>query len=379
MKRLQMTPALIAQIKAAVGEDVDPSGFAVFEVIAINSLPLPGKDGSIFERAQITPLTLRQMVDSVEGGNTLPLILNHDMSGLPVGRVFKAALHSAPTGELEMRALFYVDGTNAELADKIDAGSLDEVSVGFLASQLLCSECGWDYRGEEAGWTNFMERTCGNGHTIGTDGVHLNLVGLQTFSELSLVTRGAASKPKIVGRSASKLATPLQALAARGFEIDELFCTASKGENVVDLNVVMTQLTQKTTEAATATVQLTAMTAERDTAQANLTAAQARIAELEAAAGTPAPEAAELETAKADLAAATEALTGIYTRLATAASSDAPAPTSIADLTAGIDTLQSELTALIPVGGAAASSQSKDGDAGSKFNANLASAFVTPR
>lgn len=376
MKRLPMTPALIAQIKAAVGEDVDPEGFAVFEVIAVNSLPLPGKDGSIFERAQITPLTLRQMVDSIEGGNHLPLIMNHNMESVPVGRVFKAALSAAQTGEIEMRALFYVDQTNAELAAKIDAGSLDETSVGFLASQLLCSECGWDYRGEDAGWSNFMDRTCENGHTIGSDGVHLNLVGLQTFSELSLVTRGAASKPKIVGRSASKLALPLQALAARGFEIDELFCTASKGEYNVDLNTVLTQLSEKTTLAATAQVQVTQLTAERDDLQTRLTAAEARVAELAAAEN---PDAAALETAQTELSTATAVLTDIYTKLATAAGSDAEVPQSVTDLKAGIDKFQSDLTALIPVGGAAASTQNDGEESGAKFNASTASAFVTPR
>lgn len=379
MKRLPMTPALIAQIKAAVGQDVDPEDFAVFEVIAINSLPLPGKDGSIFERAQITPLTLRQMVDSVEGGNHLPLIMNHDMSTTPLGRVFKAALYTADTGEIEMRALFYVDATNADIAAKIDAGSLDETSVGFLASQLLCSECGWDYRGEDADWSNFMDRTCDNGHTIGSDGVHLNLVGLQTFSELSLVTRGAASKPKIVGKSASKLTAPLQALAARGFEIDELYCTASKGDYDVDLTATLAKLTEQTVLAATAQADVTRLTVERDTARTELGTSQARVAELEAAAGTPAPEAAELEAAQAEVVLATEVLTDIHTKLATAAGSDAAAPASIADLKAGIDTLQSELTALIPVGGAAASTQNGADPSGSKYNASMAAAFVTPR
>lgn len=381
MKRLPMTPQLISQIKAAVGDDVDPEGFAVFEVIAINSLPLPGKDGSIFEKAQITPLTLRQMVDSIEGGNTLPLILNHDMSGVPVGRVFKAALHTASTGEMEMRSLFYIDGTNAELADKIDAGSLDEVSVGFLASQLLCSECGWDYRGEEADWSNFLDRTCGNGHTIGTDGVHLNLVGLQTFSELSLVTRGAANKPKIVGKSASKLAAPLQALAARGFEVNELVCTASKGEYNVDLSALTAQLTTLSGEAAVAKAEVVTLTAERDALQTDLTARDTRISELEAALAEASntPDASAAMASAAELAEARETLTDIYTKLAVAAGSDVPAPESIADLKAGIDELQSKLTALIPVGGAAATTQNDKGDVGAKFNASTAAAFVTPR
>jgi hypothetical protein len=370
-----MTPSLVAQIKASVGSDVDPENFAVFEVIAVNSLPLPGKRGTFFEDAQVTPLTLKQMADSINAGNHLPLIFNHDLSGIPVGRVFRAELLVAATGELEVRSLFYIDDTNPELAAKVDAGSLDEVSVQFLATQLLCSECDFDYRGEEATWSNFMERTCANGHTVGTDGVHVRLVGLQTFTELSLVTRGAADKPKIVGKSQSKLAAPLQALAARGFEIDELVCTASKGEFQVDINAVLTQLTDQTTAAATAKAELATATAALTTANANLATAQATIATMEATAGTPAPEVAELAAAQTEATEARAVLTDLYTRLATAAGSQTPAPESIADLKAGIEEHQSKLTALIPVGGLSNSNTQSDPETGAKFNAGAASAY----
>lgn len=65
MKRLQLTPELIAKIKTAVGEDVDPSGFAVFESISLNTLPLPGKQGTLFENATTSTLTLKQMADYI--------------------------------------------------------------------------------------------------------------------------------------------------------------------------------------------------------------------------------------------------------------------------------------------------------------------------
>lgn len=384
MKRLPLTPELIASIKLAVGEDVDVNdSFAVFESISLNTLPLPGKDGTIFEKARVSLLTLKQMVDSINGGNHLPLIHGHKLDTIPVGRVFKAALSLDEAGNAELRTLWYIDPTEADLAAKIDAGSLDEVSVQFLASQILCSECDFDYRDPvEATWANFRERTCNNGHKIGEDGVHARLVGLSVFTELSLVTRGAASKPKIVGKSASKLAAPLQALAAKGFEVDELFLAASKGEVEVDLTAVLSQLAEQTTAAATAAANLTAMTAERDAAVTRAETAEGRVTELEAAAAAAddGGTTAALETAEADVTLAREFLADVYTKLATAAGeTDVSAPESIADLKAGIEKHQTDLSALLPIGGAAASTQNKDGQTGAKFNASAASAFRANR
>lgn len=382
MKRLPLTPELIAQIKAAVGEDVDVTeDFAVFENISLNTLPLPGKDGTIFEKAQVSLLTLKQMVDSINGGNHLPLIHGHDLDSIPVGRVFKAGLSLDQLGNAELRTLFYIDPTEAKLASKVDAGSLDEVSVQFLASQILCSECDFDYRGDEATWANFRDRTCSNNHIIGTDGVHVRLVGLAVFTELSLVTRGAADKPKIVGKSQSKLAAPLQALAARGFEVDELFLAASKGEFEVDLTAVLAQLTEKTTEAATATAQLSSVTAERDAAVEACDAANTRVTELEAqiAAATD-TDAEAAAAATAELAEARTFLADIFVKLATAAGeTDVTAPETITELKAGIEKHQSDLSALLPVGGAAASTQTNDAKAGAKFNASQARAFAVAR
>lgn len=385
MKRLPMTPELIAEIKSVVGEDVDPSGFAVFEAIAANNLPLPGKDGLIFEKAIITPLTLQQMADNINGGNHLPLIRNHDLAETPYGRVFRAKTMFADDGSVELRSLFYIDDTEPEIAAKLDTGSLDEVSVQLLASQILCSECGFDYRGEEADWTNFMDRACNNGHEVGKDGVHVRLVGLQIFTELSLVTRGAAKNPKIVGKSASKLAAPLQALAARGFEVDTLFLTASKGELKVDLQVLLAQLDEKTTLAATATANLATVTAERDavigerdTITEERDAALTRVSELEAAA-TEDTEAAQLADVTSERDEAKAILADIFTKLATASGSTDAAPETIADLKAGIEGFQSKLTAIIPVGGAGADTRSTEPHLGTKFDSNRAAAFKSNR
>jgi hypothetical protein len=386
MKRLQLTPELIAKIKAAVGEDVDPSNFAVFENVSLNTLPLPGKQGGLFENARVSALTLKQMADAINAQDgSLPLMLLHDMDAMPVGRVFEGATGMNPTGDAELRTLFYVDPTEEKLAAKVDNGTIDEVSVQFLASEILCSECSFDYRGEDASFENLLTRTCANGHTVGEDGVHVRLVGLAAFTELSLVPRGAANKPKIVGKSQSKLAAPLQRLAAKGFEVSELFCAASLGEVNVDLTALLARNEEIVTENVTLKAQVTSLTGERDTATAALEAANGtigerdtRIAELEtelAAANEVdgAAAAAERDEAKTFLAE-------IFNKLAVAAGEEnIQAPETIADLKAGIEQRQAKLSAILPVGGAAASTQTAKPEVGAKFNASLASVLVGNR
>lgn len=350
-----MTPTLSAQIKAAVGEDVDTENLAVFEAIALNTKPLPGKNGTIFEQAMIMPVTLSQMASSLNSGKHLPLISDHQLMGEPKGRVFAGGLEYASDGGIELRVLFYLDPTEFNLIAKLNSGSLDEVSVQFLSSQFLCSECGWDYFAPGATSDNFYERTCGNGHTIGTDGVHAELVGLDTFLELSLVARGAADTPKIIGKSASKLAPATQLrLAASGVEIDGLICRGIQGEAPVTTPIDFTKLTSDLVAAQVGVATLTAgqvtLTAERDALTASLTAANAELAttktELEAAKAAP--------TNEADYQLALTFLSDVFTKVAVAAGKTDPAPATVAELQAGILEMTSDLTAILPVGGVSA-------------------------
>lgn len=249
MKRLELTPALLQLIKDRVGPDVDLEGIAVFESISLNTKPLPGKKGTLWEGAVATPLTLRQIADHINNGGHIPLVQDHNLAETPTGRVFAAGLDYADDGSFEMRTLFYLDKTEAVMAAKIDSGSMDEVSISFLPTSYLCSECGWDYLGEGANFENLFTRTCANDHEIGKDHVHVNMVGLNQLIELSLVARGAADKPKIVGRSASKLApASAQRLAARGFEFESLICQASRGEDLVDVSKLTADLIEAKTE-----------------------------------------------------------------------------------------------------------------------------------
>lgn len=369
-----MTPELSAQIKAAVGEDVDTENLAVFEAIALNTKPLPGKNGSIFEQATIMPITLNQMAISLNSGKHIPLISDHQLMGEPKGRVFAGGIEYAPDGGLELRVLFYLDPTEQTLIAKLNAGTLDEVSVQFLSSQFLCSACGWDYFGPEKSFENFNTRTCANGHTIGEDGTHAELVGLDTFLELSLVARGAADTPKIIGKSASKLApaTKLR-LAASGVEIDGLVCRGIAGESPVADPIDFTKLTSDLVTAqvgvATLTADKTALTASLADAGTQVVSLTAEVADLTAK--LTAAEAAP--TNEADYQIALTFLKDVFTKVATAAGKTDEAPATVALLQAGILEMTSDLTAILPVGGVAAAAGSDSNDK----PAIVASAFST--
>jgi hypothetical protein len=361
MKQLPMTPQLSDLIHLAVGPDVETANLAVFEAISLNNAPLPGKNGTIFENAVVMPITLRQMADSIAGGNHLPLISDHQMMGEPKGRVFAAELTynqdaATSAGDLELRTLFYLDPTETVLIAKLNSGSLDEVSVSFLSTEFNCSECGWDYFGPELSATALQTRTCDNGHVIGTDGVHAEMVGLSKFVELSLVARGAAYKPKIVGKSASKLQPPSSMrLAAAGVEIDGLICQASLGEDIVtmDTNKLLTDLVEAKTSVAVLTATNGTLSAQVLDGGSKFAASEAKVVELTASLAL----AEAKPNNEADYQVALTFLGEVLVKLTTAAGEAAPAelPKTVADLKVAIEAKTSKLTAILPVGGVAAS------------------------
>ena len=359
MKQLDMTPEMAALIKRRVGEDVDPSKLTVFETIALNTKPLPGKRGSIFERAVAKPVTLAQIVDYIDAGNHAPVMFDHEMEGAPMGRLFHAELHSDDNSldELEIRGLFYLDSTEQATIDKINAGSLDEVSVAFLASAFLCSDCGFDYFSQGTP-ENIATRTCANGHTIGEDGVHAEMVGLAQFIEMSLVARGAADKPKIVGKSQSKVA-PESAyrLAAKGFEADDLVVQAKLGkEEDMDTTKLVSDLAEMTGKFSVSEANVTRLTAEKEALSTQLSEKDTKIAELETAlaeAKDAKPE--DYESAKTERDEAVtllqEQLNGVRVALGETKLEGEALPSKIADLKAGIEEKTAKLTALLPIDG----------------------------
>jgi len=358
-----MTPALQAMIKQAMGEDVDPTNFAVFETIMLNTKPLPGKRGALFENAVVMPITLKEMVDSINGGAHLPLIADHELFGAPKGRLFHSAL-DFEDASLTMRGLFYLDETETTTIAKLNAGSLDEVSVAFLSREFNCSECGWDYFGAGVSREYIYERTCANGHKIGTNGAHGEMVGLNQFIETSLVARGAADKPKILGKSQAKLApAPLQVLAANGFEMDELVVQASLGkkeEVSMDLNAAITQIATLSMEKGTVVAEKTAAELRATNAEAQIATLTSTVSERDATIATLTSEKTALE-ARPDAAVGAErdeAVTFLHEQLDHLMTAKGEAKlegdkrlTKVSELKAKIGELTANLTSILPVGG----------------------------
>lgn len=361
MKQITITPDLQSKLNAVVGEGTDTSGFAVFECIACNTLPFTGFKGTLNELTTLSFLTLQQAADTIQAGDSVPILWNHEHGSVPVGRAFWAEIVGSASGDAELRTLFYIDGTEPTLQAKLNASSIDEVSVGISTTQILCSECGWDYASAEATSQNFYDRVCANDHTVGTDGVHVLRNGLDKFAELSLVTRGAANGAKIVNSDKQRLSgsAQLTRLAARGFDPELLMLCASvsqnppKKDNPMDLKELNGQLVIAMVEARTATTELTGVKASLTTAETALVAAQADVVRLTAelaAASAAAPDVAQLT-------AATTFLKEVYVRTLTAANKapkDDAIPAGIDALVAGINEHQALLTAVITPGGLSA-------------------------
>lgn len=313
-KRVTITDKIQQRIRAAVGDpDLNTDDLAVYEARFLTTEPLT--KGGFFNKARVSPSTIFQMAAYLtEEGKARPLFIMHEDEVLPIGKVFSAQAANMPNGETELRGQFYIPLSETDTLAKLDNAVVDEVSVGMLNTHAFCSECEFDYFGEEAGFMNFMELTCANGHKIGVDGVHVKLVGLENWSELSLVGSGAAKNAKIMPRVKQVMAkADLERLAASGAPADARLVTTSykmdettpTGKDETMDKEILAQLTASTAEAATLKAQLAASTATIDTQAARiteletqLTAANATVAADKAALQT------ELDAAKADLKSA---------------------------------------------------------------------------
>lgn len=369
-KRLDITPKIAAAIARSTDSSVDPATVAVFETAALNTLPL-NKKGGLFDQARTSETTLRQMADYLNTGTQYaPLHLSHNQGegAMPVGRTFAGEVVSE-NGNPELRALFYLPLTEVDLIGKLESATIDEVSVGIKPAHINCSECGFDYLGAEATWENVYYRQCKAEHTIGENGVHTILNGLDKFLELSLVSRGAAQNTKIMSRAKSLLgADQYQKLAASGVqpELTLLFAspTTTKKEHDMDLTVLVGELTT-----AKASVQLT--TAELATAKETIatlttekTALEGKVAELtvKADAAGLAPLQAELTAAKEQATVALAFVRKEADRLSVAAGIAKPADDATLEvLTASIEAARTKLQETLPVGGAALSANHQSG------------------
>ena len=365
MKELTKTPFITATLQAAVGTDVDLATLHVYEVRATSTVALRGKSGTVFEKAKISPNTIAQLARAVNE-DPLPLMMDHNLRGQPYGKFFYAESIPMDNGETELRGLLYVDDSEPTIVTKLNAASIDEVSIQFLSEKMLCSECGFDYMEAAANdnWRPFIELTCDEGHKIGENGVHTNLVGVREAIELSLVSRGAAKNSKIITPSDAKLGEQAQRLAASGVELHNFYCTASasdEGVEEVDFEKFMTQLSAANTQTTEAKVALA-------TAEAQVTALNADVTSRDETIAALSTEKADLETklaAAADGAAAIATLASVkeyvgkqYVALKTLdGDTSAAALDNVEDMITYIDENQVRLSALIPAGGVAAGAE----------------------
>lgn len=367
MKQIRKNDFVISLLKGAVGPDVDVSTFPVWEVAATSNVPLRGKQGTIFENAVIQSTTLFQLAAAINH-EPLPVMIDHDMSGAPKGKFFYAEVLPNDFGYQELRGYQYVNPIEDKLVATVDNGTYDEVSIAFAAQKMTCNKCGWDYKAsfDSDNMIPFFTRTCENGHTIGKDGTHLELWGVEDTLELSLVSRGAAKNSKIIGQSESKLGKHFERLAAHGLDINSLYvtATASKGiEDMADINFsdLVVQLADAKSKAAVAENDRSRLERELAEAVGARNEAETRVTELESelrtarATAEEAPSAEEREQARTDSEAAKAAadfLKGQYIAVkAAAGETDVEAPDNVAELIAGIEKHVPELSKILPVGG----------------------------
>lgn len=382
MKRLDLTPKIIERLAATSGADIDHEKVAVYEVILLNTMPLT-KKGTIFDGAKFTAGTLREMQDFFSTGETVPILQMHNNHELPIGTLFYAeAKELGDQVHTELRGLFYVDLTNEDIVSRLDQGIINEVSIGVLNKKILCSECGFDYLGEDSSFDNIWSLTCNEGHEIGVDGVHTNLVGIEQWMETSLVNRGAAHKPKIVGKSKSQLSEAShQRLAASGIPERAAILTAThtpiskqSKESTMDEKIV-----QLATDLGVANTELKAANETVASLSAENTQLKEKVAELEANNDGEALKAAkeDLAARDAELSTADEFISATHKAVLTAAGAEIGTDLSRESMIEEINTHSAKLAAGLPVGGVAEGADTPGDDDGQAVKASQYDAYRT--
>lgn len=363
-KALNITSTIESQLKAALGdEQIDSSQLVVFEALAASTAPL-SKRGSLFDKGVITRSTLAEMAESLSAGHAVPMHTLHRSGGeLPIGKVFAGAVEDQADGTSVLRVLFYLPKSKVELVADINNSVIDEVSVGLMTKKILCSECGWDYLSAEASFMNIMDRTCGNEHEIGVNGVHARMVGMDNWLELSLVSRGAAKNPKIVSRAKSLLGTETrERLAASGFPAEAVLLFASHKQETKKMSGTETKIDLATFMDAHATLKADVIVKDAKITDltAQLTALNTKLEGLEKQVTASAAELQKnLDAAIATATAATEFLK-THTKAALVASgkTDPQVPEGVEDMIKAITETGLKLHQVIGADGKGASSDS---------------------
>lgn len=276
---------MLDQIQRVTETSVSASDIVVYEAAALSTRPISQR-GSIYNGARPSREMLLDMARGVSSGeHSVPLHTLHQQGWeIPVGRVFAAEVVDEADGSSTLLAQFYLPTSEDDLVSKIDLAVLDEVSVGVLSKEARCSKCGFDFFASDS-IQHLWDRTCPEGHVLGEDGVHLKLHGLNSWMEMSLVSRGASSKPKI--RARTRNPETYERLAASGSPVDAVMLFT---QNPTETNEPMDPELKAMLEGLTSKVEaIEAKLAEDpspdpvvETLQAQLDTANSRVAELEA-------------------------------------------------------------------------------------------------
>jgi len=363
MKQLPISGEVERKLRASFGPDADLTNLAVFEVTAVTDLPIRQR-GGLFQGARVGESTMLEMAAHLEK-ESVPLIVNHTTDGEPHGRTFAGKVQDG-----SLHALIALNSkVNADSIERLNSGVTDQVSVAILSKKCLCSECGFDYFGEEADFENIYLRTCPEGHEIGVDGVHTRLLGLASFYELSLVGQGASPGARVKGPSEAILAKSdgFQRLAAKNAHPSMVVLQASptlpEPETMSLDKDFLAQFSAQAGELGASKAEVARLTAELAVRpSADVAALQTQVADLTPKAALAVELQTKLDEAIAALAAApkaedvTVAVTALkaHAKAVLVACGEANPEALLSDDVAALDALIKEktakLTAIIPIG-----------------------------
>lgn len=218
--------------------------FVVFETVAVTTKPL-NKRGTIFDQTRILESVLQEMADQVNSeGGFVPLILQHDSAGpnvTPSGKAFEGAVYPTDDGLFhELRVLFAMPNPETDSNEKrasltldIDNGLISEVSIGAGFKQLLSSaNPQFDWFGDDSELYHFYERVDDEGNSIDAGETYGIAKGLRSWTELSLVVRGASNGATISSSSKQKL--------SKTYEDSGMFRKLAASTNKVDMAELVT-------------------------------------------------------------------------------------------------------------------------------------------
>lgn len=381
MKQINKTPEITAVLRQSVGPSVNTDNLAVYEAIAFNNRPVrknhPLFKGAIADRSLLLEMAAALSVES------RPVQIQHDDGDLPSGRAFHGKVVDKGS-ESELRVLFFVDKSEASLMNKIDSGTVDQVSVSIIPKKMLNSKSGFDYLGAEATAENIWTGTDNDGNTIGKNGVYARMIGLDNWFELSLVGMGGAENARIVSHDESYFGSSYSKLAASGVDPSVFLLEASTENHTMDLTVLSDKLVELSGKNATLTADIATLTTAKTTLEAQIVELQKKVDEagtpdatLTAAQADLTTKTAEAETLAADNAKAVEALQLVAKAiLAATGKVDAEIPKTIAELTALIDESKDKLAAALKAGGVS-QDETEGVETNTEVNLNLA-AFRRP-